>query len=461
MKTLDFNQPVTAYQLNESMFKKFGVRVNLDQYSREDLENYRNLIRTKLFQHEAKSNFNDLLTNEAYQKNKQIVTILNQKIKEIVGESRKTVTEKSKSEKQARTMAAAAHDPKFAKKVGIKQGVAKEFNKADKGTKQLSNAMKHKKNTKEGTEETNMNTRTMEAKKAKPDFLDMDKDGNKKEPMKKAIKDKKTTESLKGGQKKLDKNHNGKLDSDDFKKLRGEKKTDEGWDDMTKDVERRSKEEKGTGKFDKRERTLPGGMKATTYTRKPSTFDNGTEDKPTKKKTKESQHKRNVKTVNESIIRWLNEDEEGKAKSITAGTDMVNDFTSWMTRVGQYQTKSMIELADEIRANFGQEEAERFKQAVQPALDNALQALTQAREEISNSVAVLAGEAPAEAPMGMDQEMPGMEEPGMDDMGGDEFASADAAAGGAEMAGRERRESRELFARKLSESHNIMKSLSK
>jgi hypothetical protein len=460
MKTLDFNQPVTAHQLNESMFKKFGVRVNLDQYSREDLENYRNLIRTKLFQHEAKSNFNDLLTNEAYQKNKQIVTILNQKIKEIVGESRKTVTEKSKSEKQARTMAAAAHDPKFAKKVGIKQGVAKEFNKADKGTKQLSNAMKHKKNTKEGTEETNMNTRTIEGKmpmktvngKSVPAFA---ADGKGKNDLSKK-KDAKVKEALKGGQKKLDKNHNGKLDSDDFKKLRGEKKTDEGWDDMTKDVERRSKEEKGTGKFDKK-KTSTG----TVYTRKSNTFDNGTEDKPTKKKTKESQHKRNVKIVNESIIRWLNEDEEGKAKSITAGTDMVNDFTSWMTRVGQYQTKSMIELADEIRANFGQEEAERFKQAVQPALDNALQALTQAREEISNSVAVLAGEAPAEAPMGMDQEMPGMEEPGMDDMGGDEFAGADAAAGGAEMAGRERRESRELFARKLSESHNIMKSLSK
>ena len=28
-------------------------------------------------------------------------------------------------------------------------------------------------------------------KKAKPDFLDMDKDGNKKEPMKKAVADKK------------------------------------------------------------------------------------------------------------------------------------------------------------------------------------------------------------------------------------------------------------------------------
>lgn len=39
----------------------------------------------------------------------------------------------SKTAKQARTMAAAAHDPAFAKKVGIPQKVAKDFNKADKG----------------------------------------------------------------------------------------------------------------------------------------------------------------------------------------------------------------------------------------------------------------------------------------------------------------------------------------
>ena len=35
-----------------------------------------------------------------------------------------------------------------------------------------------------------------ESKKAKPDFLDMDKDGNKKEPMKKALKDKEVDESM-------------------------------------------------------------------------------------------------------------------------------------------------------------------------------------------------------------------------------------------------------------------------
>jgi len=57
---------------------------------------------------------------------------------------RSAVDEKSTSEKQARFMAAAAHDPAFAKKTGMDQGVAKEFNQADKGTEQLSKAMKHK-----------------------------------------------------------------------------------------------------------------------------------------------------------------------------------------------------------------------------------------------------------------------------------------------------------------------------
>jgi hypothetical protein len=38
-------------------------------------------------------------------------------------------------------MAAAAHDPSFAKKVGIPQTVAKEFNQADKGGSLLKSAM--------------------------------------------------------------------------------------------------------------------------------------------------------------------------------------------------------------------------------------------------------------------------------------------------------------------------------
>lgn len=39
-------------------------------------------------------------------------------------------------------MAAAAHNPKFARKMGIPQKVAREFNQADAGSRMLKRAMK-------------------------------------------------------------------------------------------------------------------------------------------------------------------------------------------------------------------------------------------------------------------------------------------------------------------------------
>ena len=40
-------------------------------------------------------------------------------------------------------MAAAAHNPAFAKRVGVPQSVAQEFNQADKGSGLLARAMKN------------------------------------------------------------------------------------------------------------------------------------------------------------------------------------------------------------------------------------------------------------------------------------------------------------------------------
>jgi len=40
----------------------------------------------------------------------------------------------SRTKKQAKTMAAAAHNPAFAKKVGIPPSVARDFNRADQKT---------------------------------------------------------------------------------------------------------------------------------------------------------------------------------------------------------------------------------------------------------------------------------------------------------------------------------------
>lgn len=48
----------------------------------------------------------------------------------------------SKSKKQARLMAAAAHDPGFAKKAGVPVSVARDFNKADAKTGILKKKVK-------------------------------------------------------------------------------------------------------------------------------------------------------------------------------------------------------------------------------------------------------------------------------------------------------------------------------
>lgn len=51
----------------------------------------------------------------------------------------------SRTKRQARTMAAAAHNPAFAKRVGISSKVAKDFNQADAGTGILKGKKKGKK----------------------------------------------------------------------------------------------------------------------------------------------------------------------------------------------------------------------------------------------------------------------------------------------------------------------------
>ena len=51
----------------------------------------------------------------------------------------------STSEKQKRFMAAAAHNPKFAKEAGIPVSVAKDYNEADKAKKTAALLSKMKK----------------------------------------------------------------------------------------------------------------------------------------------------------------------------------------------------------------------------------------------------------------------------------------------------------------------------
>jgi len=123
-------KPITAEILNENLAKKFGQRIDLNQFTLEQLQDTRNKIRTTLSQVETNESF-DAVKSESYQKSKMYLDVLNQAIKE-----REHIAE------------------------------------AEKCTDCKCSPCEC---------ETN--------ESAKPDFLDVDKDGDKKEPMKKAAKD--------------------------------------------------------------------------------------------------------------------------------------------------------------------------------------------------------------------------------------------------------------------------------
>ena len=469
MKTTDFNTTISSSKLNENLEKQFGAKVNLEKYGREQLENFRNLVRTRTFQAEASAGINDLLHNESYQKDKAMLELLNTRIKEMLGEQMKklrdTIDQLNENKKSVKTVKKS------------KGGSKPDFLDLDKDgnkTEPMKSAAKSAK-VKEG---------------AKPDFLDLDKDGDKKEPMQKATKEKKVAEEMKVGDKKksstggtIEKTKTG-IKHTAGKNYGAQKqpfdKNSKDLDEAAHDKDCDCKECMGT--MEGKDEGKPGKNFAKIAKKAGKAYGSkeagervagAVRAKLAKQgKLEETQFKHNVRFINESLQFLLNEDEEGKAKAITAAGDMVNDYTSWMQRVGQYQTKSMIELADAIRADFGAAEAETFKSSVGPALAATLEVLTQQREAISNAVAVLAGEAAPEEPMGMEPEV-GPEgdmdiaapdemnpEPGADL--GDEFGASDAAAGGSETSGREMRESKEQRrARKLAESHSIIAKLAK
>ena len=480
MKTLDIAKPITAKSLNENLYKQYNVKINFDKYSREQLEDARNKYRSKLFAQESQANFNDLLHNESYQRDKFVLDVLNTRIKEMLGESiaskiaimEKAVIKKKQSLKKNKMDESWDDDDDDVRRADA------ELKRLKKKPIKAANIDPDKdkiKRTRKDREEEDELDEGYDSREAydkwdpkHPDFVKNFKkfkannpDGTtaqyiahlKKQPSKmdESWDDddddvRRADAELKRLKKKPIKAANIDPDKDKIKRTRKDREEedelDEGYDSREAYDKWDPKHPDFVKNFKKFKANNPDGTTAQYIAhlkKQPSKMDESYD---------ELMYKAYRQFIAEGIAYFIAEDEEGKAKSITAAADMVNDFTSWMQRVGNYQTKSMIELADNIRANFGLQEANAFKQSVGAALEGALTALTQAREEINNAVAVLAGEAPAEEQMGMDSMGAPDSDNGMDasapdnmNMSNDEFAASDAAAGGPETTGRLRRES--------------------
>ena len=488
MDTKDFFTKLNSQKISENIEKQFGSRVNLTNYSREQLEDYRNKLRTKVFQQENQAGFNELLANETYHKTKAMLDLLNTRIKEMLGEDIKKLRDKMDELSEAKKGVRA---PKYTKKAkGTDQTGDGQSNFDDvQVARMVAGGVPKKaaiaKATTDNVKEGQAHAEDCGCKKC----MMQDSKKVKEASGEAGDKDRKPTKQtgerdveLPSGATVKAKTYKGwqtqKGDKEAEKQRKDSMKADEG-------VAGRAVGTKVGTAVGKQAGTVAGVMagggklSVARSARKVGGEVGGeiggeigdrgedfVKSKLSKKKSmKESQEifKSHVRMVNESLAALLAEDEEGKAKAITSAGDIVNDFTSWMQRVGQFQTKAMIELADAIKADFGAQEAETFKQTVAPALAATLETLTTQREAISQAVAVLAGEAVPAEPMGAEAPAMPPEEPGMDaaapdelnaEPAGDEFGAADAAGSSREM-----RESK--FARKLAESHSIMSKLAK
>lgn len=233
MKIEQFRHQATTEQLNDRLSKVFGSAIKLEQFTDAQLETARTSVLDKIANLEQNESFDGLSHNEDYHKQKMFLDVIDSAINdrtveaklqndilvqadEIIGDYIDMDKEALKMNKQAviadieKRQATAQGDESSALHYA-KQKVEQDFDdtgaeieKSNEGN-QFAQAVqkakaagmkagdKFKVGDKEFTlqdaEELLANTMN---EKSKPDFLDVDKDGDTKEPMKKAIKDKKT-----------------------------------------------------------------------------------------------------------------------------------------------------------------------------------------------------------------------------------------------------------------------------
>jgi hypothetical protein len=227
MKFTQLTKTLTAEDLNNRVSKMFGSKINLESFTVEQLSAAKDKLANQLLTIENQANFDAIHSSEAYQKNRLFLKVIEQRIEEL-----SQTDEKAKNPYaigMAQAMKSTGDQPPL-KKSTIKKAhdIAKSVEKNESETtvdenmtrqhfqyvadtlKDIQDPIKRAEYAKHHSAIfqhfnpnfdhakfmaaagiDNKEENVHEASKEKPDFLDMDKDGDKKEPMKKAIQDKK------------------------------------------------------------------------------------------------------------------------------------------------------------------------------------------------------------------------------------------------------------------------------
>ena len=227
MKFTQLKSTPTAENLNNRVAQMFGSKIKLESFTTEQLTAARDKLANQLQVIENQANFDAIHTSEAYQKNRLFLKVIEQRITELqitpsddtaaaeetvldttvqtVQTTQPTSTTVTQSEDTVDETMTRQHFQYVADMLKNIEDVTKRGEYAQHHSaifQHFNPNFDHEKfmqaagvyTVTKGKED---NKSAESVAEAKPDFLDLDKDGNKKEPMKKAIKDKEKKKNIK------------------------------------------------------------------------------------------------------------------------------------------------------------------------------------------------------------------------------------------------------------------------
>lgn len=205
MKFTQLKSTPTAENLNNRVAQMFGSKIKLESFTVEQLTAARDKLANQLQVIENQANFDAIHSSEAYQKNRLFLKVIEQRITEL---SQTTDADAPQAQTDVAQPTATPVIP-VEQEESVEETMTKQhFQYVADTLKNIQDPIKKAEYAKHHSAIfQHFNPRFDHAKfmaaagvemkepaeavaEAKPDFLDMDKDGNKKEPMKKAIKDK-------------------------------------------------------------------------------------------------------------------------------------------------------------------------------------------------------------------------------------------------------------------------------
>jgi len=404
MKTTDlFKINRTSKRLNESMFKTFGRKLNLETFNVEQLEDARNKLRTQIYTARSSSSFNETVENDALSQaqfmHDAIVAELSERDEPIVDN---TVQEGGTFDHQEVIDLLKQFDQNMNERGGYGEP------DYDKIMSALDN-------------------RDVESAVEEVWNAYSDQDGGEID-MDDAIQD-------------LESDFKFLIYSDPTQRVRN------NGGDREESVQTELSHNTLKSYQDKAGKDIVNTMTSGDY----MTTDKSAKKVMNRMKGSEKADNKIYKKENESIEQTgdnmsnLREGEIQQASAIVTAKTMVDRVGRWIEELSGMENDTLLQLGDSIRDEMGQEQAKGFIEAVAPAIQSALENLKTTREALASGVRTLTGEEQPANMLGGDPAADMSAEPDAmntdAELGGDEFAAAEPAAGGAEEAGREMRES--------------------